>query len=79
MSPDNAFFSSLDLAGASAFAISGAMLAVKRRMDFFGVLVLAFVTASTGGIVRDLLIGAVPPDAFRTWHLLALTSIAEET
>jgi uncharacterized membrane protein YeiH len=76
MSPDNAFFSSLDLAGAAAFAISGAMLAVKRRMDFFGVLVLAFVTASTGGIVRDLLIGAVPPDAFRTWHLLALTSIA---
>lgn len=76
MTVDGAFFNSLDLAGAAAFAISGAMLAVRKRMDFFGVLVLAFVTASTGGIVRDLLIGAVPPDAFRNWHLLALTTIA---
>jgi uncharacterized membrane protein YeiH len=73
---DSAFFSSLDLAGTAAFAISGAMLAVKKRMDIFGVLVLAFITAVTGGVVRDLLIGAVPPDAFRSWHMLALTTIA---
>lgn len=70
------FFTSLDLAGTFAFAISGAMLAVQKRMDIFGVLVLAFVTAVTGGIVRDLIIGAVPPDAFRSWHMLALAVIA---
>jgi len=70
------FFTTLDLAGTFAFAISGAMLAVQKKMDIFGVLVLAFVTAVTGGIVRDLVIGAVPPDAFRDWHMLALAAIA---
>lgn len=70
------FFTSLDLAGTFAFAISGAMLAVQKRMDIFGVLVLAFVTAVTGGIVRDLIIGSVPPEAFRNWHMLALAVIA---
>lgn len=73
---DRAFFTTLDLAGTFAFAISGGMLAVQKRMDVFGVLVLAFVTAVTGGIVRDLVIGAVPPDAFRSWHMLALAAIA---
>lgn len=73
---DRVFFTALDLAGTFAFAISGALLAVQKRMDIFGVLVLAFVTAVTGGIVRDVLIGAVPPEAFRSWHMLALASIA---
>ncbi len=76
MALDRAFFTTLDLAGTFAFAISGALLAVQKRMDIFGVFVLAFVTAVTGGIVRDLLIGAVPPDAFRSWHMLALAVIA---
>jgi len=70
------FFTTLDLAGTFAFAISGATLAVQKRMDIFGVLVLAFVTAVTGGTLRDLVIGAVPPDAFRSWHMLGLAAIA---
>ena len=41
------------------FALSGAVAAVKRELDFFGVLVLSFVAATTGGIIRDVLIGAI--------------------
>jgi uncharacterized membrane protein YeiH len=70
------FFALVDLFGTLAFAISGGLLAVQRRMDGFGVLVLAFVTAVFGGIVRDLVIGAVPPEAFRNWHDLGIATAA---
>jgi uncharacterized membrane protein YeiH len=53
----------LDLGGTFVFAISGAVAAVERRLDIFGVLVLSFVAGNFGGITRDLLIGAVPPAA----------------
>ena len=49
----------LDLAGTFVFAISGAMLGMRRKLDLFGVLFLSFAAASAGGITRDLLIGAV--------------------
>jgi uncharacterized membrane protein YeiH len=51
----------LDLVGTFAFALSGAALAVQRRMDLLGVLVLAFVTAVVGGMTRDLLIAPSRP------------------
>lgn len=66
----------LDLAGTFVFAISGAMLGVRRRLDIFGVLVLSFVAASAGGIVRDLLIGAVPPAAIRDWRYFGVAAAA---
>lgn len=47
----------LDLLGVVAFAISGALTAMKKRMDPFGILIVAFVTAIGGGTLRDLLIG----------------------
>lgn len=56
------------LTGTFVFAISGAMLGVRRKLDFFGILVLSFVASSAGGIIRDLLIGAVPPDAISDWR-----------
>ncbi|WP_275112916.1 trimeric intracellular cation channel family protein [Rhodopila globiformis] len=62
--------------GAFVFAISGAALGVQRGMDLFGVLVLAFVTAVVGGITRDMLIGAIPPDSIASWHNLALAVVA---
>ena len=65
----------LDLAGTFVFAFSGAMAGVKRRLDVFGVLVLSFAAANTGGITRDLLIGAVPPGAISDWRYL-LVSLA---
>lgn len=55
----------LDLTGTFVFGLSGATLAVRRRLDVFGVLVLAVAAALAGGMVRDLLIGAVPPAALR--------------
>jgi len=51
-------FDFLDLLGTAAFAISGALFAIKKRMDTFGVLIIAFVTAVGGGTLRDILIGA---------------------
>lgn len=51
----------LDLIGTAAFAASGAWVAVRRRMDLFGVLVLGLVTAVGGGTLRDLLVGDLPP------------------
>ena len=51
-------FNILDLLGTSAFAISGALFAMKKKMDTFGVLIIAFVTAVGGGTIRDILIGA---------------------
>lgn len=53
----------LDLADTFVFALSGALVGVRHRLDLFGVVVLAFAAATAGGILRDLIIGAVPPPA----------------
>ena len=66
----------LDLAGTFVFALSGAMAGVKHRLDVFGVLVLSFAAANTGGITRDVLIGAVPPGAISDWHFVGVSLIA---
>lgn len=66
----------LDLGGTFVFAISGATVAAKRRMDIFGVLVLAFAAGNAGGISRDLLIGAVPPAAISNWIYLGASVLA---
>ena len=65
-----------DLAGTFVFAISGATAGVKHRLDLFGVLVLSFVASNTGGITRDLLIGAVPPPAVSDWRYVAVSLVA---
>lgn len=70
------FLYALDLAGTFVFALSGGMAGVKNRLDLFGVLVLAFAAANTGGIARDLLIGAVPPGAVSDWHYLGVSLLA---
>lgn len=66
----------LDLAGTFVFGLSGAMAAVRRRLDLFGVLVLSFAAATFGGITRDLLIGAVPPAAISDWRYLVVSLVA---
>ena len=61
----------LELIGLFAFAISGAMLAVRKRVEVVGVASLALVTALGGGIMRDLVLGDSPPRAFRDiWYLI---------
>ena len=65
MNPDHGFlFFLVEMTGTVAFAISGAMLAIERRLDLFGVVFLGVVTAIGGGVLRDLLLGQVPPLAF---------------
>jgi uncharacterized membrane protein YeiH len=66
----------LDLCGTLAFAFSGAMAGIRRRLDIFGVLVLSFAASSFGGITRDLLIGATPPAALVDWRYLAVSLAA---
>lgn len=61
----------LDLIGTFVFALSGATAGVKRGLDVFGVLVVSFAAGNCGGIMRDLLIGAVPPGAISDWRYLA--------
>ena len=51
----------MDILGTIAFAISGAMVAIKKEMDILGVNILAIITAVGGGMTRDVLIGNVPP------------------
>src|SRR5690242_17623476 len=66
----------LDLVGTFVFAISGATAGVKRGLDLFGILVLAFVAGNFGGITRDVLIGSVPPAAISDWRYLAVSLLA---
>lgn len=53
-------FNILDILGTSAFAISGALAAMHRRLDLFGIFIIAFVTSIGGGTMRDVLIGQTP-------------------
>ena len=50
-----------DLIGTVAFAISGALIGISKKMDLFGTLVLAITTACGGGCLRDIMVGSVPP------------------
>jgi uncharacterized membrane protein YeiH len=65
----------LELLGLSAFAISGALAAVRAGLDVFGVVVLGLTTALGGGIIRDVLLGIHPPTTLRTWPYLALCAV----
>jgi uncharacterized membrane protein YeiH len=66
----------LDLTGTFVFALSGALAGARRELDLFGVLVLSFAAGNSGGITRDLLIGAVPPGAVGDWRYLGVSLIA---
>jgi uncharacterized membrane protein YeiH len=63
-----------DLVGVAVFAASGASAAVAKRLDLFGVAFVGFIAALGGGILRDLVIGAVPPLAFADWRY-AITAV----
>ena len=55
----------VEIIGTIAFASSGAMVAVRKRLDLFGIIVLGVITAVGGGMLRDLMIGNIPPNMFR--------------
>jgi uncharacterized membrane protein YeiH len=65
----------LDLLGVAVFAASGALAAVHAKLDVFGVVVLAAVTAIGGGVVRDVLLGITPPASLRQWPYLVVPAV----
>jgi uncharacterized membrane protein YeiH len=66
----------LNLAGTFAFGLSGGILAVRKQMDLFGVLVLSVATGLGGGIMRDIILGHTPPATLNDWRYLAVASLA---
>ena len=65
-----------DLIGIFVFALSGALVGVRIQFDIVGVVVIGAVTGLGGGILRDVLIGAIPPASFTDWRYLAVTVMA---
>lgn len=72
----NTLLVAFDLSGTFVFALSGATVAVKHRLDLFGVLVLSFAAGNSGGIARDVMIGALPPAAINDWRYVAVSILA---
>src|SRR3954465_9008344 len=63
----------LDLAGTFAFALNGALTALRvARLDIVGVVTLGMITAIGGGIIRAVMLGALPPATFRDWRYLGV-------
>jgi uncharacterized membrane protein YeiH len=65
----------LDLTGTFAFAVNGALTALRvARLDIVGVVTLGMITALGGGIIRDVLLGSLPPATFSDWRYLAVAA-----
>ena len=75
MAADSPVLLVLDLVGTFAFAVNGALTAVRAaHLDIVGVVTLGMVTAVGGGIIRDILLGALPPATFVDWRYLAVAA-----
>ncbi len=75
MSTESPLLLTLDLAGTFAFALNGALTAIRAaKLDVVGVVTLGMVTALGGGIVRDILIDSLPPATFSDWRYLAVAA-----
>ncbi len=76
MSPEEIILLMLEIIGTLSFAVSGAFVALKEKLDLFGVLFIGCVTAVGGGITRDILIGQTPPAIFSNLYILLLAAVA---
>lgn len=75
MDTTSPLFLTLELAGVFAFALNGALTAIRvARLDLVGVVTLGMITALGGGIVRDVFIDALPPATFSDWRYLAVAA-----
>lgn len=79
MNDFNAIFQFCEALGTAAFAVSGAMVAIDKGTDIFGVLLMAVFTALGGGTLRDVLIGYFPPRMFTNFHYVLLSCICAVT
>lgn len=75
MSLHQILFYSIDVTGTVAFAISGTMTGLKHRLDLFGVIFIAVTTALGGGVIRDVIIGYIPPMMFRNYQYVLMASV----
>jgi uncharacterized membrane protein YeiH len=69
------FINFFEYTGTIAFAISGALLGCKKQLDYFGIIILSIITAIGGGIIRDVLVGNLPPNALKEPVYIALSII----
>ena len=67
------FLQLIDILGTVAFAVSGVFAAMQKKLDVFGILIIAFVTAVGGGTLRDMMIGDLPVSWMKNivWRCLA--------
>jgi len=65
----------LDLLGVAVLAFSGALAAIRARLDVFGVVVLGVITSLGGGLIRDVLLGITPPSSLRQWPYLTVATV----
>jgi uncharacterized membrane protein YeiH len=70
--PDNIFVNIINTLGIIAFALSGAVAGMKKEADVLGVVILSLIAASCGGIIRDLMLGDLPPELLRSNFILSL-------
>ncbi|WP_323101359.1 trimeric intracellular cation channel family protein [Intrasporangium sp. YIM S08009] len=76
MSTSSVLLLVLDLAGTFVFALNGALTAIRAaRLDIVGVVALGMFTAMGGGIIRDVLIGSLPPATFSDWRYLVVAAV----
>ncbi len=68
-----------DILGTVSFAISGALVAIKARLDIFGIIFIGAITATGGGIIRDLLIGKIPPSIFDKFYIFLIAALTAVT
>ncbi|MDW7668169.1 MAG: TRIC cation channel family protein [Bacillota bacterium] len=68
----------LEILGTVAFAVSGALAGIKKEMDILGVAIIAIVTATAGGAIRDITLGITPPSVFRNpiYLIIVLITVA---
>ncbi len=76
MNTTSPVFLALDLTGTFAFALNGALTAIRvARLDIVGVITLGMFTALGGGMIRDILLGALPPATFQDWRYLTVAAL----
>jgi len=76
VNPERMLLLTLDLTGTFVFALNGALTAVRAaRLDIVGVVTLGLMTALGGGVIRDVIIGDLPPATFRDWRYFALAIV----
>lgn len=62
----------LEIVGTVAFSVSGALVSIKAKLDLFGVILLGCMTAFGGGIMRDVIIGVIPPTIFSRYYMVLI-------